>query len=57
MGNSANEPGATGARPMDAWAVSNLMGGVESLSDQISDLLAHTMDGPLLDAIFAENAA
>ena len=57
VGNSANEPGATGARPLDAWVVSNLMGGVESLSDQISDLLAHTMDGPLLDAIFADNAA
>ncbi|KNY08721.1 hypothetical protein AKG08_22020 [Achromobacter piechaudii] len=57
VGNSTNEPGATGASPLDAWVVSNLMGGVESLSDQISDLLAHTMDGSLLHAIFAENAA
>ncbi|MNU06551.1 hypothetical protein D3C72_2517840 [compost metagenome] len=39
MGNSANEPGATGARPLDAWVVSNLMGGAESLCDRIADLV------------------
>lgn len=39
VGNSANEPGATGARPLDAWVVSNLMGGAESLCDRIADLV------------------
>lgn len=33
VGNGANEPGATGARPLDTWVVSNLMGGVESVCD------------------------
>lgn len=44
VGNSANEPGATGARRLDDWVVSNLMGGVESLCDQIIDVMAHTTD-------------
>ncbi|WP_447578033.1 hypothetical protein [Achromobacter kerstersii] len=54
VGNSANEPEATGARPLDAWVVSNLMGGVESLCDQIADEVAHVMDGEPLDPLFAK---
>ncbi|AUA58283.1 hypothetical protein CVS48_21055 [Achromobacter spanius] len=54
VGNSANEPEATGARPLDAWVVSNLMGGVESLCDQIADEVAHMMDGEPLDPLFAK---
>lgn len=54
VGNSANEPGATGARPLDAWMVSNLLGGVESLCDQIADLAASSMDEPPLDPLFSK---
>lgn len=53
VGNSANEPGATGARPLDGWVVSNLMGGVESLCDRIADLAASSMDEPPVDPIFS----
>lgn len=44
VGNSANEPGATGARPLDAWVVSNLMGGVESLCDHALPLIESALD-------------
>ena len=54
VGNGANEPGATGARPLDGWVVSNLMGGVESLSYQVADLLAHTIDSPSFDPLLAK---
>ena len=53
VGNSANEPGATGAGPLDGWVVSNLMGSVESLCDQVADLAARTMDEPALPPTFA----
>lgn len=43
VGNSANEPGATGVRPLEGWVVSNLMGGAESLCDQVLDLVARAM--------------
>jgi hypothetical protein len=46
VGNSANEPGATGARPLDGWVVSSLMGGVEGLCDQVLDTVACAMDEP-----------
>ncbi|MNY77107.1 hypothetical protein D3C86_2169080 [compost metagenome] len=39
VGNNVNEPGATGAQPLDAWVVSNLIGGVESLCDHLADLV------------------
>lgn len=39
VGNSVNEPGASGARPLDAWVVSNLMGGVESLCDHLAGIV------------------
>ncbi|CUJ31717.1 Uncharacterised protein [Achromobacter kerstersii] len=55
VGNSVNEPGATGARPLDGWVVSNLMGGVGSLCDQIADLAASSMDEPPLDPLFFES--
>ena len=35
VGNSASEPDATGAQPLDAWTVAALMGGVEGLCDHI----------------------
>lgn len=35
VGNSASEPDATGAQPLDAWTVAALMGGVEGLCDQM----------------------
>jgi hypothetical protein len=57
VGNSANEPGATGARPLDAWVVSNLMGGAECICDQIADLVAHSIDGAPSDPLFAKTAA
>ncbi len=38
VGNSASEPDATGAQPLDAWTVAALMGGVESLCDQLANL-------------------
>jgi hypothetical protein len=52
VGNSVNEPGATGGRPLDVWVMSNLMGGVESLSDQIAYLAAHSTDEPPSDFSF-----
>lgn len=52
VGNTVNEPGATGARPLDAWVVSNLIGGVESLCDQITYLAADSIDEPPLDFSF-----
>jgi len=54
VGNGANEPEAAGARPLDAWVVSNLMGGLEGLCDQIADLVAGTMDEPPLDPLFSK---
>lgn len=47
VGNSVNEPGATGARPLDASVTSNLMGGVESLCDHQAGLVAVVLDEPL----------
>lgn len=38
VGNSAAEPDATGALPLDAWAVTALMGGVEGLCEHIGTL-------------------
>lgn len=35
IGNSASEPEATGAQPLDAWTVAALMGGVEGLCDHL----------------------
>lgn len=57
VGNSANEPGATGARPLDAWMVSNLMGSVESLCDQIADRSARAIDEAPSNSLFAKAMA
>jgi hypothetical protein len=38
VGNSASEPDATGAQPLDAWTVAALMGGVEGLCDHMATL-------------------
>lgn len=35
VGNSASEPDATGARPLDAWTVAALLGGVEGLCEHM----------------------
>jgi len=42
VGNSVNEPDASGAEPLDHWVTSNLMGGAESLCDHLSGLLTLT---------------
>lgn len=47
VGNSVNEPAATGARPLDAWVVSNLMGGVESLCDHLAGIVGIEIDEQL----------
>lgn len=52
VGNSANESGATGVTPPYGSEVSNLMGGVESLCDQIADLAVSSMDEPQVDLLF-----
>jgi hypothetical protein len=54
VGNSANEPEASEVTPLHGWVVSNLMGGVESLCDQIADLVASSMDEPPLDSFFSK---
>lgn len=38
VGNSASEPDATGAQPLDAWTVAALMGGVEGLCAHVGTL-------------------
>lgn len=35
VGNSASEPDATGAPPLDVWTVAALMGGLEGLCDHM----------------------
>ena len=54
VGNSANEPAASEVTPLHGWVVSNLMGGVESLCDQIADLVASSMDEPPLDSLLSK---
>lgn len=44
VGNSLNEPGATGASPITADVMSNLMGGVESLCHPVSELITDLLD-------------
>ena len=46
VGNSVNEPGATGSQPLHAWVMSNLMGGVESLCDHLVRLVDVALDDP-----------
>jgi len=56
VGNSVNEPVAKGTDPLEAWVVSNLMGGVESICDQIADLVASAIDDAPLDPLLTEAA-
>lgn len=44
VGNSANEPGATGARPLEGWVVSNLIGGMEGLCNHALALVESALD-------------
>lgn len=44
VGNSANEPEANGEQPPNAWVMSNLIGGIESLCDHMTDLLGANLD-------------
>ena len=47
VGNSASEPDATGAPPLDPWAVTALMGGVESLCEHLGTLTEAMLDQAL----------
>lgn len=38
VGNSAFEPDATGNKPLDAWTIAALMGGVQSMCDYVGTL-------------------
>ncbi|MGE8637995.1 MAG: hypothetical protein ACN6PR_05095 [Achromobacter sp.] len=44
VGNSFNEPGASGAQPQDPWILSNLVGSVEGLCDHLASLLEGAID-------------
>jgi len=44
VANGANEPEASGAQPLDAWIMSNLIGGIESLCDYMADLVGSNLD-------------
>jgi len=48
VGNSANEPEASGRQPLDAWIMSNLIGGIESLCDHMADIVGSNLDEPNL---------
>ncbi|WZB71140.1 hypothetical protein WJ968_03285 [Achromobacter xylosoxidans] len=58
VGNSAAEPDATGAQPLDAWTVASLMGGVECLCEHLG-VLTETMleQARALDAAAEPGAA
>jgi hypothetical protein len=56
VGNSANESDASRAASVVAWMDSNLLGGVESLCDQIIDLVHRAALTPHLDAQTVEAA-
>lgn len=47
IGNSASEPDATGSPPLDPWAVTALMGGVESLCEHLGTLTEAMLDQAL----------
>lgn len=44
FGNGANQPEAGGGQPLDAWIMSNLIGGIESLCDHMADLVGSNLD-------------
>lgn len=47
VGNSASEPDATGSQPLDPWAITALMGGVESLCEHLGTLTEAMFDQAL----------
>ena len=47
VGNSASEPDATGSPPLDPWAITALMGGVESLCEHLGTLTEAMLDQAL----------
>lgn len=47
VGNSAAEPDATGSPPLDPWAITALMGGVESLCEHLGTLTEAMVDQAL----------
>ncbi len=56
-GNSASEPDATGAQPLDAWTVAALLGGVEGLCEHMgvmTEAMLETARACSQDADFAE---
>lgn len=52
VGNGANEPEASGGQPLDAWTMSNLIGGIESLCDHMANLGGSILD----DSDFGQSA-
>ncbi|CUI72918.1 hypothetical protein [Achromobacter xylosoxidans] len=47
VGNSASEPDATGSPALDPWAITALMGGVESLCEHLGTLTEAMLDQAL----------
>ncbi|MCZ8387805.1 hypothetical protein [Achromobacter xylosoxidans] len=47
VGNSTSEPDATGSPPLDPWAITVLMGGVESLCEHLGTLAEAMLDQAL----------
>lgn len=47
VGNSASEPDATGSPPLDPWAITALMGGVESLCEHLGTVTEAMLDQAL----------
>lgn len=57
VGNSASEPDATGAQPLDAWTVAALMGGVEGLCEHMgvmTEAMLETARACAQDAAYAD---
>ncbi|KAG1241403.1 hypothetical protein G6F68_016756 [Rhizopus microsporus] len=52
VGNCANEPEASGGKPLDAWIMSNLIGGIVTVAQQP----VHTFDA-MPDCLTGEQAA
>lgn len=49
VGNGANEPEASSGQPLDAWIMSNLIGGIESLCDHMADIVGSNFDDSNLE--------
>ncbi|KRB08421.1 hypothetical protein [Achromobacter sp. Root170] len=57
VGNSASEPDATGAEPLDAWTVTALLGGVEGLCEHMgvmTEAMLETARACAQDADYAD---